>query len=92
MTHHRSGHRVKLKLAHEMLKAEIAIPSNGAPLLKGKLPKDGVIKFNDQQGLDLGAGVKDRVLATPAQGVHLGPPANRHDRHVLKSLTRGGHA
>ena len=69
ITHHHSDHSGNLKWAREMLKAEIAIPSNGAPLLKGKLPKDGVVKLNDNQTIDLGAGVKVRVIVTPGHSV-----------------------
>ena len=69
ITHNHSDHSGNLKWAREMLKAEIAIPSNGAPLLKGKLPKDGVVKLHDHQVIDLGAGVRVRVIVTPGHSV-----------------------
>ena len=69
ITHHHSDHSGNLKWAREMLKADIAIPSNGRELLKGKLPKDGVVTFHDGQTLEMGAGVKVQVLATPGHSV-----------------------
>lgn len=69
ITHHHSDHSGNLKWAREMLKADIAIPSNGQALLKGRLPKEGVVKFHDGQTLDLGSGVKVRVITAPGHSV-----------------------
>ena len=69
ITHHHSDHSGNLKWAREHLKADIAIASNATPLLKGRLPKDGVVKFEDGKTLDMGSGVKVQVLATPGHSV-----------------------
>jgi endoribonuclease LACTB2 len=69
ISHHHSDHSGNLKWAKEIFGAEVAIPSNAKPLLKGRLPATGVSKMSDGQVFDLGAGVKLRVLETPGHSV-----------------------
>jgi glyoxylase-like metal-dependent hydrolase (beta-lactamase superfamily II) len=68
ITHHHSDHSGNLKWAKEFLKADITIPSNGRPLLKGRIPAK-VETVKDGDVLELDAGVKLRVLATPGHSV-----------------------
>jgi len=68
ITHHHSDHSGNLKWAKEFLKAEIAIPANGRALLKGKLPAK-VDTLKDGDVIDLDAGVRVQVLATPGHSV-----------------------
>ena len=69
ISHHHSDHSGNLKWAREIFGAEVAIPSNARPLLKGRLPSKGVSKMADGQVFDLGGGVRLRVLATPGHSV-----------------------
>jgi len=68
ITHHHSDHSGNLKWAKEYLKADVAIPANGRTLLKGKLPAK-VDTLKDGDVIDLGGGVRVRVLATPGHSV-----------------------
>ncbi len=69
ITHHHSDHSGNLKWTREVFDAEIAIPENGRPLLKGRLPARGVRKLADGQSIDLDGGVNLRVIATPGHSV-----------------------
>lgn len=69
ISHHHSDHSGNLKWAREIFGAEVAIPSNAKPLLKGRLPSKGVTKMSDGQVFDLGAGVNLRVMETPGHSV-----------------------
>ena len=68
ITHHHSDHSGNLKWAKEFLKAEISIPSNGRPLLKGRIPSR-VDTLRDGDVIDLDGGVRVQVLATPGHSV-----------------------
>jgi endoribonuclease LACTB2 len=65
ITHHHADHSGNLKWVREELRAEIVAPKHGIPLLKGRLPKDGVRTFSDGEVLSLGGGVDVRVIFTP---------------------------
>ena len=69
VTHHHADHSGNLKWAREVFGAEIAIPENGRPLLKGRLPAKGVRKLADGQLLELDGGARLRVIATPGHSV-----------------------
>ena len=69
ITHHHSDHSGNLKWIREFYDAEILIPHNARPLLKGKLPARGVKKIQDGENIDLGKGVKVTVLQTPGHSV-----------------------
>ena len=69
ISHHHSDHSGNLKWAREIFGAEVAIPSNARPLLKGRLPSTGVIKMYDGKVFELGGGVKLRVMETPGHSV-----------------------
>lgn len=69
ITHHHSDHSGNLKWAREVFGAEVAIPGNARPLLKGRLPSQGVSRLNDGQVLDMGGGAKVTVLVTPGHSV-----------------------
>ena len=69
ITHHHSDHSGNLKWAREIFEAEVAIPTNGRPLLKGRLPARGVRKLADEEIVELNGGVRVRVLATPGHSV-----------------------
>ncbi|MFN0094684.1 MAG: MBL fold metallo-hydrolase [Dehalococcoidia bacterium] len=69
ITHHHADHSGNLKWVREELKAEIVAPKKGLPLLKGRLPKDGVRTFEDGEVLDLDGGVRVRVIFSPGHSV-----------------------
>jgi glyoxylase-like metal-dependent hydrolase (beta-lactamase superfamily II) len=65
ITHHHADHSGNLKWVREELGAEIVAPKHGIPLLKGRLPRNGVRTFADGEVLDLDGGVDVRVIFTP---------------------------
>jgi glyoxylase-like metal-dependent hydrolase (beta-lactamase superfamily II) len=68
ITHHHADHSGNLKWAKQFLKADITIPSNGRPLLKGRIPaKVDTVKDGDVMELD--GGVRLQVMATPGHSV-----------------------
>ena len=69
VTHHHSDHSGNLKWTREIFGAEIAIPENGRPLLKGRLPAKGVRKLADGQLVELDGGVRLRVITSPGHSV-----------------------
>ena len=69
VTHHHADHSGNLKWTREIFGAEIAIPENGRPLLKGRLPAKGVRKLADGQVVELDGGVRLRVIASPGHSV-----------------------
>ncbi len=69
ITHHHSDHSGNLKWAREVFGAEVAIPGNARPLLKGRLPSRGVSPLADGQVLDMGGGARAKVLVTPGHSV-----------------------
>ncbi|MBE7518099.1 MAG: MBL fold metallo-hydrolase [Thermoflexaceae bacterium] len=69
ITHHHSDHSGNLKWAREVFGAEVAIPGNARPLLKGRLPSRGVARLADGQVLDMGGGARAQVLVTPGHSV-----------------------
>jgi glyoxylase-like metal-dependent hydrolase (beta-lactamase superfamily II) len=68
ITHHHSDHSGNLKWAKEFLKADVAIPSNGRALLKGRIPAK-VDTLKDGDVIDLDGGVRVQVLGTPGHSV-----------------------
>jgi glyoxylase-like metal-dependent hydrolase (beta-lactamase superfamily II) len=69
ITHHHADHSGNLKWARSELKAEIVVHKSAVPLLKGKLPKDGVRTIGDGESIDLGGGVRPRVIPGPGHSV-----------------------
>ena len=69
ITHHHFDHSGNLKDLREAMGAEIAVPSNGVKLLKGRLPDDGVQTLDDGRVIDLDGGVRVRVIASPGHSV-----------------------
>ena len=69
VTHHHADHSGNLKWTREIFDAEIAIPENGRPLLKGRLPATGVRKLSDDQLIELDGGVRLRVITSPGHSV-----------------------
>jgi ribonuclease/clavin/mitogillin len=71
VTHHHFDHAGNLVWANETLKAQVALPASGLKLLKGKLPKDRsqLRILEDGEVIDLGAGVRVRVIFTPGHTV-----------------------
>ncbi len=69
ITHHHSDHSGNLKWARDIFDAEVAIPTNGRRLLKGRLPARGVRKLADEEVVELNGGVRLRILATPGHSV-----------------------
>lgn len=69
ITHHHFDHSGNLKEMREALKAEVAIPEHAEPLLKGRLPKDGVRTLRGGHTISLDGGVKVDVIATPGHSV-----------------------
>ena len=69
ITHHHADHSGNLKWAREVFNAEIAIPGNARPLLKGRLPARGVAPMADGQLFDMGGGARARVIAAPGHSV-----------------------
>lgn len=67
ITHHHFDHAGNLQWANEHLKCPVALPESSVKLLKGKLPKDAsqLRILEDGEVIDLGAGVRLRVLFTP---------------------------
>jgi glyoxylase-like metal-dependent hydrolase (beta-lactamase superfamily II) len=68
ISHHHSDHSGNLKWVKEHLKADVAIPANGRPLLKGMIPPQ-VDTLKEGDTIDLGKGVKVQVFATPGHSV-----------------------
>lgn len=69
ITHHHNDHSGNLKWAREIFGAEIVIPPNARPLLKGRLPARGIRTVSDGQVFDLGGGARLHVLVTPGHSV-----------------------
>ncbi len=68
ITHHHQDHSGNLKWAKEFLGAEVSIPQGSRRLLTGRIPRQ-VNTLSDGEIIDLGAGVRVRVLATPGHSV-----------------------
>lgn len=69
ITHHHFDHSGNLIWARDTLHAEIVVPPASVKLLRGKLPKEGVRQLTDGEVLDLGGGVRLRVIFTPGHTV-----------------------
>lgn len=68
ITHHHYDHSGNLKWAQKQLGAEIAIPAGGRSLLKGRIPAK-VDTLADGDEINLGAGVRVQVIATPGHSI-----------------------
>ncbi|MBX7111531.1 MAG: MBL fold metallo-hydrolase [Dehalococcoidia bacterium] len=68
ITHHHSDHSGNLKWVKEHLKADVAIPAGGRPLLKGLIPPQ-VDTLEDGDTIELGKGVRVQVLHTPGHSI-----------------------
>lgn len=70
ITHHHADHSGNLKWANSIFKAEVIVHRGAVPLLKGKLPKRDAVRFiEDGDEIDLGGGVKPRVILAPGHSV-----------------------
>ena len=69
ITHHHFDHSGNLKWMREVYRADVLVHEAGIPLLEGRLPDAGVQTLHDGQTLDLGSGVRPRVLFTPGHSV-----------------------
>lgn len=69
ITHHHFDHSGNLKWMHELYKADVLVHESGIPLLTDRLPDSGVQTMHEGQTLDLGGGVRPRVLVTPGHSV-----------------------
>ena len=69
ITHHHADHSGNLKWAREIFGSEVVAPKSAIPLLKGRLPKDGIRLIGDGEVIDLGGGVRPRVLFTPGHSI-----------------------
>ena len=69
ITHHHADHSGNLKWVREAYKADVLVAKSGVPMLKGKLPARGVGYLSEGQEIDMGAGTKVQVLATPGHSV-----------------------
>jgi len=69
ITHHHADHSGNLKWAREVFECTILAPKAGIPLLKGRLPRKGVDLIEDGQVIDLGGGVRPRVIFSPGHSV-----------------------
>jgi ribonuclease/clavin/mitogillin len=69
ITHHHFDHSGNLKWMREIYKADVLVHDKGVPLLEDRLPEEGVRTLADGETLDLGSGVRPRVLFTPGHSV-----------------------
>lgn len=70
ITHHHADHSGNLKWANTIFKAEVIVHRRAVPLLKGKLPKKEAVRFlEDNEEIDMGSGVRPRVIFTPGHSV-----------------------
>ena len=69
ITHHHWDHSGNLKDLNAVLKARVAVPENGVPLLKGRLPDSGFDTLTDGQTITLDKGVKLQVIGSPGHSV-----------------------
>ena len=67
ITHHHFDHSANLKWLRETFGADILVHEEGQPILQGRLPDTGVVVMRDGRVIDLGGGVRVRVLHTPFQ-------------------------
>ena len=69
ITHHHFDHSGNLKWMRELYKADVLVHDRGVPLLEGRLPDEGVRTMKEGETLDLGGGVRPRVLFAPGHSV-----------------------
>jgi glyoxylase-like metal-dependent hydrolase (beta-lactamase superfamily II) len=70
ITHHHADHSGNLRWANSIFKAEVVVHRRAVPLLKGKLPKRDAVRFiEDGDEIDMGGGVKPRVIFAPGHSV-----------------------
>ena len=69
ITHHHFDHSANLKWLRETFGADILVHEEGQPILQGRLPDSGVVVMRDGRVIDLGGGVRVRVLHTPGHSV-----------------------
>ena len=70
ITHHHFDHSGNLKWVHEFLHSDVLVHERGIPLLKGKLPPPEAVRIlQDNEVIDIGNGVRPRVLFTPGHSV-----------------------
>src|SRR6266508_4353613 len=69
ITHHHLDHSGNLKWMRELYKADVLVHESGIPLLEDRLPDEGVQTMHEGQALDLGGGVRPRVLLSPGHSV-----------------------
>ena len=65
VTHHHADHSANLPWLRDEFAAEVYVLAAGAPLLRDRLPASGVHLFDDGAVIEVGGGLRLRVLATP---------------------------
>lgn len=65
VTHSHPDHSANLNWLHEEFQAQLLVPRTTAPLLRQRLPKDGVQLLDDGQEISPGGGIRLRVIHTP---------------------------
>jgi len=69
ITHHHMDHSANLKWLREIFKADSLVHPESVGLLEKVLPEEGVQTLQDEQVLDIGAGVRLLVLHTPGHSI-----------------------
>jgi glyoxylase-like metal-dependent hydrolase (beta-lactamase superfamily II) len=70
ITHHHFDHSGNLKWVNELLHSNVMVHERGVPLLKDKLPEEKYVRImRNDEVIDLGNGVRPRVLFTPGHSV-----------------------
>lgn len=70
ITHHHFDHSGNLKFVNELLHSDVMVHALGVPLMKGKLPDEKAVRImQDGDVIDLGNGMRPRVIFTPGHSV-----------------------
>ena len=69
VSHHHSDHSANLKWLRDEFGAEIYVHAAGQPLLTDRLPETGVHLMQNGDVIEVGGGVRVRVLHTPGHSV-----------------------
>jgi glyoxylase-like metal-dependent hydrolase (beta-lactamase superfamily II) len=69
ITHHHFDHSANLKWIREIYGADILVHEDGKAILEDRLPDSGVDIMREGHVIDLGGGVRVRVLHTPGHSV-----------------------
>jgi glyoxylase-like metal-dependent hydrolase (beta-lactamase superfamily II) len=69
ISHHHADHSANLKWLRDQFGAEVYVHTAGQPLLTERLPETGVHTMKDGDSIEVGGGVRVRVLHTPGHSV-----------------------